>query len=107
VTKKEEPRICRPEDALIFLDKALKAPSGSFLRQQYLDGALMTYGFGLVNERRYKTRGDRRGRPKGWRGQWVDDGEALKIMSVSIRNWAVESRYTNLQGWWLAAAACR
>ena len=51
------------------------------MRQQYLDGALMTYGFGLVNERRYKTRGDRRGRPKGWRGQWVDDGEALKIMS--------------------------
>ena len=80
MTKKKNPRYVRPEDALPILHEALKARSNSEQRQALLDWALMAYAFGLVNQRRFKARGDRRGRPKGRCGVRYDDQEAIKLM---------------------------
>jgi hypothetical protein len=86
VTKKEKQRFVRPEDALTFLHEALKYPLDSEERQTLLFGAQMAYGFGVVNERRFKARGDRRGRPKGTtRGgqkrHQENDANALQFMA--------------------------
>ncbi len=74
----------RSEDALQFLHDALLAPPKSKQRQALLEGALLTYFFGLRN-----PRGDRRGRPKGTTGvrhkrhNGVDDALRLVMMDIS------------------------
>jgi hypothetical protein len=62
---KQKQRYVRPEDAFDFLLNAYFAPSGSKLRQDYLEGAVTAYVFGLFNKHSFKVRGDRRGRPPG------------------------------------------
>jgi hypothetical protein len=70
----------RSEDALQFLHDALRAPPKSKQRQALLEGALLTYYFGLLNPRE-----DRRGRPKGTTGvrhkRHMGDDAALRLMT--------------------------
>jgi hypothetical protein len=70
----------RCEDALGFLADALRAPAKSKQRQSLLESALMAYYFGLLNQHKFKVRGDRRGRPDGSRGERIDDAAALSLM---------------------------
>lgn len=81
---KGKPQIARPEDALAFLHRALKAPSNSEERQALLDWTLLTYCLGLVNWQKNLI-GDRRGRPKGTTGgqhhRHPNDADALRLMA--------------------------
>jgi hypothetical protein len=69
--------IMRPTDALIHLRAALAAAPRSRERQLHLEAGLTAYYFGLLNEHRFKSRGDRRGSPSGGR---IDDTRALALM---------------------------
>ena len=60
--------IARPEDALVFLNDALAFPPKSKERQKMLEGALLAFYLGLINQKKFNARGDRRGRPKGTAG---------------------------------------
>jgi hypothetical protein len=73
----------RCEDALVFLRDALFAPPEQ--RKAYLDAALMCYYLGLLNQRRFKARDHRRGRPRGTKGARIDDSGPLELMDqVSV-----------------------
>lgn len=72
--------LVRPEDALEFLMKALVARE-SELRQTYLDGALSTYYFGLLNQHKFKASKHRRGGAKGSGRKPIDDTAALALMA--------------------------
>lgn len=78
--------IARPEDALVFLNDALAFPPKSKERQKMLEGALLAFHFGLINQKKFKARGDRRGRPSGTAGVRHrryngGDDAALKFMA--------------------------
>jgi hypothetical protein len=91
---KGKPQIARPEDALVMLRDALAAPSKSKLRQTLLEGALMAYYLGLLNQHKLNARGDRRGRPKGTTGvqhRHRSDDDALRLMA-EIANTTGESK---------------
>jgi hypothetical protein len=73
------------KDPLRFLDDAIAAPNGSKLQLTLLRGAMMARYFGLLNEKKFNVRHDRRGRPKGTTGvvhlRHKNDIAALEFMS--------------------------